>query len=66
MSLVLTRLSLANARIELLTRIQADLHARFLELAKLREQLREAQLSADRQDATRGRRPAPAVIAAVA
>ena len=49
MSLNLKRLSLANARLEMLTRIEADLHAQFLELTELRERLREAQLSADLQ-----------------
>lgn len=66
MDLNLKRLSLADARLEILTRTEADLHTRFLELADLREQLREAQLSADVQNATRARRPAPVVIAAVA
>jgi len=36
MSLNLKRLSLANARLELLTRIEADLHAQFLEVTELR------------------------------
>jgi len=64
MSLDLKRLSLADARAEVLTRIQADLHTQFLELADLREQVSEAQLSADLQSATRARKPASVVIAA--
>jgi hypothetical protein len=66
MSLKLKRLSLANARLELLTRIEADLHAQFLELTELRERLREAQLSADLNNAAPARQPAPVVIAAAA
>jgi hypothetical protein len=66
MSLDLKRLSLANARLEVFARIEADLHAQFLELADLREQLKEAQLSADIQNAARLESPAPVVIAAVA
>jgi hypothetical protein len=66
MSLNLKRLSLANARLELLTRIEADLHAQFLELTELRERLREAQLSADLNNAAPARQPAPVVIAAAA
>jgi hypothetical protein len=66
MSLDLKLLSLANARLEAFARIEADLHAQFLELADVREQLREAQLSADLQNKTRARKPAPVVIAAVA
>jgi hypothetical protein len=57
-------LSIANARLEMLTRTETDLHAQFLELMELRERLREAQLSADLQKATRARKPAPVVIAA--
>jgi hypothetical protein len=66
MSLVSKRLSLANTRLEILTRTEADLHAQFLELTDLRERLREMQLSADLQNATRARRPAPVVSVAVA
>jgi len=66
MSLKFKRLSLANARLELLTRIEADLHAQFLELRELRERLREAQLSADLNNAAPARLPAPVVIAAAA
>lgn len=47
------RLSVANARLEMLTRTETDLHAQFLELMELRERLKEAQLSADLQKATR-------------
>jgi hypothetical protein len=60
------RLSLADARLEVLLRTDADLHAQLLELADLREQLREAQVSLDLPNATRARRRAPGVIAAVA
>jgi hypothetical protein len=63
MSLNLKRLSLANARLELLTRIE---DAQFLELTELRERLREAQLSADLNNAAPARQPAPVVIAAAA
>jgi hypothetical protein len=66
MSLSSKRLSLADARLETLTRIEADLHAQFLELTDLRKQLREAQLSADLQKTTRARKPAPGISAAVA
>jgi hypothetical protein len=59
-------LSLANARLEILARIETDLHAQFLELTELRERLREAQLLADLQSATRARKPAPVVNAAAA
>jgi hypothetical protein len=55
MSLNLKRLSLANARLELLTRIEADLHAQFLEVTELRERLREAELSADLNNAAPAR-----------
>ena len=58
MSLNLKRLSLANARLELLIRIEADLHVQFLELTELRERLREAQLSADLNNAAPARQPA--------
>jgi hypothetical protein len=53
MSLNLKSLSIANARLEMLTRTQTDLHAQFLELTELRERLREAQLSTDLQKAPR-------------
>jgi hypothetical protein len=66
MSLNLKRLSLANARLELLTRIEADLHAQFLEVTELRERLRKAQLSEDLHNAARDFEPAPVVIAAAA
>ena len=65
MSLNLKRLSLASARLKILTRTETDLQAQFLELLKLREQVRKAQLSADLQEATRVQ-PAPVVIAAAA
>jgi len=57
MDLNLKRLSLADARLEILTRTETDLHAQLLELTDLREQLREAQVSADLQSATRAQRP---------
>jgi len=57
MDLNLKRLSLADARLEILTRTEADLHAQLLELTDLREQLREAQASADLQSATRAKGP---------
>jgi hypothetical protein len=64
MSLNLKRFPRANARLEILTRAETDLQAQFLELMKLREQLRDARLSADLQTATRARKPAPVVVAA--
>ncbi len=66
MSLNLKRLSRAKARLRILTRIQTDLHAQFLELTELRERVREARLSADLQNAARAEKPAPVVIAAAA
>jgi hypothetical protein len=66
MSLDSKRLSCANALLEMFTRIEADLHAQFLELTELRERVRKAQLSADLQNAARAQKPAPAVIAAAA
>ena len=66
MSLNSKRLSLLTARLKLLTRIETDLHAQLLEAANLRERLREAEVSADLQNATRAREPAPVVIAAAA
>jgi hypothetical protein len=66
MSLDSKRLSRANARLEMFTRIEADLHAQFLELTELRERVRKAQLSADQQNAARAPNPAPVVIAAAA
>ena len=66
MSVNLKRLSLTNARLEILTRTETDLQAQFLQLMKLREQVRTAQLSADLQRAERASEPAPVVIAAAA
>ena len=66
MSLVLKRLSIATARFEILTRTETDLKAQFLELTELRERVRQAQLSADLQNAARAQKPAPVVIAAAA
>jgi hypothetical protein len=53
-----------NARREVLTRTETDLQARFLELVKLREQVRTAEVSADLQKEARARKPAPVVISA--
>jgi hypothetical protein len=64
MSLYSKRLSLTNARREVLTRTETDLQARFLELMKLREQVRTAQVSADLQKEARAVEPAPVVISA--
>ena len=64
MSLDLKSLSIANARLEMLTWTETNLHVQFLELVELRERLREAQLSADLQKAKRARKPVPVVIAA--
>ena len=66
MSLNSKRLSLLTARLKLLTRIETDLHAQLLEAANLRERLREAEVSADLQNATRAREPAPVISAAAA
>jgi hypothetical protein len=66
MSLNLKRLSLVNARFEILNRTETDLQAQFLELMKLRERLREVQLSADLQNVARAFEPAPVVSAATA
>jgi hypothetical protein len=66
MSLNLKRLSHLNARLEIITRTETDLHAQFLHLTELRERVREAQFSADLQNPTRARKPALIVIAAVA
>ena len=66
MSLYSKRLSLTNARLEILTRTEADLQAQFLELMELREQVRTAQLSADLQNVARARKPAPVVNTAAA
>jgi hypothetical protein len=57
MNLELNRLSLANTRLGILSRTEADLKAQFLELMKLCERLREV---------TRARKPVPIVIAAAA
>jgi hypothetical protein len=47
MNFISERLSLANARLKLVAQIEADLHAQFLELTDLREQLRDKQVSAE-------------------
>ena len=59
MNLNSKRLSLADVRLKIFSEMEADLEARFLELLKLRERVRQAEQ-------TRARRPAPVVIAAVA
>lgn len=66
MSLDLKRLSHANAWLEIITQAKTDLKAQYLELLELRERLREAQLSADPQNATQAPKPAPVVLAAAA
>jgi hypothetical protein len=66
MSLNSKRLSLADVRLKIFTEMEADLEAQFLELRELRERLRQAEFSADMQNKTRARKPAPVVIAAVA
>jgi hypothetical protein len=66
MNFILKRLSLTNARLKILTLTEADLQAQFLELMKLRKQVRTAQLSADLRKATRARRRAPVIIASAA
>ena len=62
----LKRLSLTNARLKILTRTETDLQAQFLQLIKLRQQVRTAQLSADLQSVARASEPAPVAIAAAA
>jgi hypothetical protein len=64
MSLNLKRLSLTNARLEILTRTETDLQAQLLQLVKLREQFRTAQLSADLQRVERASEPAPVIAEA--
>jgi hypothetical protein len=48
------------------TEMEANLEAQFIELMKLRERVRHAELSASPQSKTPTRKPAPVVIAAVA
>ena len=64
MNSFLERLSIVNSRLELLARMEADLHTQFLELAELRERVREAQVAADSQKATRDQGLAPLVVTA--
>jgi hypothetical protein len=64
MSLNLKRCDIT--RLEMFSRLDADLHAQFIELMELRERVREAELSADLQKTTRARKPAPVVISATA
>ena len=53
-------------RLKIFTEMEVDLEAQVLELRELRERLRQAEFSADMQNKTRARKPAPVVIAAVA
>jgi hypothetical protein len=62
MDLNLKRLSLADARLEILTRTEADLHAQFFELTDLREQFREAQVSPDLKKKRRAHEGAPQLL----
>ena len=55
-------LSLADAQLEILTRTESDLRTQFLELIKLRAQVRTAELSADLPNVARAFGPAPVVI----
>jgi hypothetical protein len=64
MCLYLKPSPLTNARLEIFARTETDFHAQFLELMKLREQVRTAQLSALLQNDARARKPAPVVISA--
>jgi hypothetical protein len=66
MSLDSKRLSRTNARLELLTRTETDLHAQFLELTELRERVRKGRTLGGSPKGTRARKPAPVVIAAAA
>ena len=66
MNLYLKRSSLADVRIKLFTEMEAKLEAQFLELLKLRERVRQAELRANMQSKTRARKPAPVVSGAVA
>jgi ribosomal protein S12 methylthiotransferase accessory factor YcaO len=66
MNLNVKRSSLADVRLRIFTEMEADVEAQFLGLMELRERLREAELSADLQNATWARSPAPVVIAASA
>ena len=59
MNLNSKRLSLADVRLKIFSEMEADLEARFLELLKLRERVRQTEQ-------TRARRPAPVVITAIA
>jgi hypothetical protein len=64
MNLNVKRSSLADVRLKIFTEMEADLESQFLGLMELRERLREAELSADMQNATRVRKPALVAIAA--
>jgi hypothetical protein len=64
MNLNVKRSSLADVRLKIFTEMEADLESQFLGLMELRERLREAELSADLQNATRARKPALVAIAA--
>lgn len=60
------RLSIADTRLEIIARTEADLWAQFLELIELREQLWEAQVAAGEYDATGVRRRASVSISVAA
>jgi hypothetical protein len=62
MSLNLKRLSLTNARLEILTHQEADLQAQLLELTKLRERFQTARVSADLRGGVRARKPEPPIV----
>ena len=59
MCLNLKRLSVVDMRLKTFSEMEADLKARFLELLKLRERVRQTEQ-------TRARKPAPVVVTAVA
>jgi hypothetical protein len=62
MSLYLKPSSLTNARLEIFARTEADIHAQFLEIMKLREQVRTAQVSAVLQNVARGSKARALVV----
>ena len=66
MNLYLKRASLADVRIKLFEGMEANLEAEFLELMVLREQVRQAEISAGLQKPTRAKRHTQGVIAAAA
>lgn len=62
MSLDLERLTLVETRLNMLGQRDTDLRAQYLELLRLREQLREAELSANTQNIMRALNPASLAI----